>query len=60
MTDFNNMTVVAAAHDGQRLVDVVPKAYLTKDADDPDNCAYTVGLEWQKAVGTGDACEDRT
>lgn len=50
--------VAAADHtlsDGQKLIDVVPKAYLTKDADDPDNCAYTVGVEWQKTVGTEDA-----
>lgn len=41
--------------DGQRLVDVVRKAYLTDNADDPDNCAYVVGIEWQKTVATGDA-----
>ena len=41
--------------DGRPLVEAVPKAYLTKSADDPDNCAYVVGVEWKKTVDTKDA-----
>jgi hypothetical protein len=42
-------------NNGQSLIDVVPKPYLTDGADDPDNCAYVVGIDWQKAVDTQDA-----
>lgn len=42
--------------DGRSLVEVVPKSYLTDGADDPDSCAYVVGIEWQKTVDTTDAC----
>lgn len=41
--------------DGRPLVEVVPKSYLTDGADDPDSCAYVVGIEWQKTVDTTDA-----
>lgn len=44
-----------ALQDGTSLVDAVPKAYLTDHADDPDLCAYVVGVDWQKTVAVDDA-----
>lgn len=41
--------------DGTSLVDAVPKTYLTDHADDPDLCAYVVGVDWQKTVAVDDA-----
>ncbi|WP_020591506.1 endonuclease NucS domain-containing protein [Kiloniella laminariae] len=41
--------------DGRKLIDAVPKVYLTENSDDPDNCAYVVGMDWQKTVATNDA-----
>ena len=35
---------------GERLVEALPKAYLTDNADDPDNCTYVVGVDWRSAV----------
>lgn len=50
--------VAASNHilaDGTSLIAAVPKAYLTENADDPDNCAYVVGIDWQNTVATKDA-----
>ena len=44
-----------ALEDGRRLVEVLPKSYLTDDLDDPDLCAYVVGVDWQKAMPVNDA-----
>jgi hypothetical protein len=41
--------------DGQSLIDALPRAYLTENAGDPDNCAYVVGVDWQKTVPVNDA-----
>lgn len=41
--------------DGRQLVEVLPKSYLTENAGDPDNCAYVVGVDWQKTVPVNDA-----
>lgn len=41
--------------DGQRLIEALPKDYLTEGAGDPDNCAYVVGVDWQKTVSVSDA-----
>lgn len=41
--------------DGRRLVEAVPKSYLTEFADDPDNCAYVVGVDWQTTVPVNEA-----
>lgn len=41
--------------DGGLLVDALPRDYLTENAGDPDNCAYAVGVDWQKTVTTDDA-----
>ena len=32
--------------DGRMLTDAIPKSYLTQFADDPDRCAYAVGVDW--------------
>ncbi|WP_420863485.1 endonuclease NucS domain-containing protein [Algirhabdus cladophorae] len=50
--------VAASDHvlaDGTPLIGAVPKAYLTDNADDPDNCAYVVGIDWQNTVAITDA-----
>ncbi len=41
--------------DGQPLIDALPRDYLTENAGDPDNCAYVVGVDWQKTVSVNDA-----
>jgi len=41
--------------DGTRLIDTLPKRYLTDDLDDPDLCAYVVGIDWQQTVAFNDA-----
>ncbi len=50
---------VAAAEytldDGTKLIDALPKRYLTDDLDDPDLCAYVVGVDWQQTVAVNDA-----
>lgn len=40
---------------GKKLIDVLPKSYLIDDADDPDLCAYIVGVNWKKAFNRDDA-----
>jgi len=50
--------VAASDHklaDGTPLIASVPKAYLIDNADDPDNCAYVVGIDWQNTVAATDA-----
>ena len=34
--------------DGRTLTEALHKSYLTEYADDPDRCAYAVGVEWKK------------
>lgn len=50
---------VAAAEyildDGTKLIDALPKRYLTDDLDNPDLCAYVVGIDWQHTVAVNDA-----
>ncbi len=41
--------------DGRRLVDVVPKPYLTDAAGDPDKQAYVVGIVWKKTFDRSNA-----
>lgn len=41
--------------DGRALIDVLPRDYLSEGAGDPDNCAYVVGVDWQKTVPVNDA-----
>ncbi|MEM7058971.1 MAG: endonuclease NucS domain-containing protein [Pseudomonadota bacterium] len=41
--------------DGRPLIEVVPTSYLTEFADDPDNCAYVVGVDWQRTVPVDEA-----
>ena len=40
--------------DGRLLTDVLPKAYLTQSADDPDRRAYAVGIDWKKTFDRTD------
>ena len=50
---------VAAAEytldDGTKLIAALPQRYLTDDLDDPDLCAYVVGVDWQQTVDVNDA-----
>ncbi|WP_406645936.1 endonuclease NucS [Aliisedimentitalea scapharcae] len=41
--------------DGRELIEVLPRHYLTENAGDPDNCAYVVGVDWQKTVPVSNA-----
>ena len=49
---------VAAAEydldDGTKLIDALPRKYLTDDLDDPDLCAYVVGVDWQQTFPVND------
>ena len=40
---------------GQRLVEELPVPYLTDAADNPDDAAYVVGIEWLKTFERGAA-----
>ncbi|MCG8400304.1 MAG: hypothetical protein MJA84_01765 [Firmicutes bacterium] len=43
--------------DGRTLTQAIAKAYLTEYDDDPDRCAYAVGIEW---IRTFDRSEAKT
>lgn len=44
-----------ALDDGSKLIDALPKPYLTDDLYDPDLCAYVVGVDWRKTVPVNEA-----
>ena len=41
--------------DGRVLTHALPKPYLTEFADDPDRCAYAVGIEWKQTFDRSNA-----
>ncbi|CUK00970.1 hypothetical protein PH7735_02395 [Shimia thalassica] len=41
--------------DGQKLTDALPRDYLLGSQEDPEKCAYVVGVEWKSTVDINNA-----